>query len=284
MGCSESMNSELKLTVDLNTPIFKTSQIKHSAMIRTSLKDFCTQIVSSNVNSEYRESCKNYKVTCKGITYAINENISLYDLRLTEKDTISISGSINEPKKIEVTLKICYPRPKEISLKVSRNSLVKDLLEEDSNFRFIRSDIQLDMNEKLENYDIGNKSRVIVLVGDNPCEDVQKWRIKKTGLILEACCMNNNCVAYKQRVSLSLGLGDFDIVNEMSCENYHSCTCCNSLLSKAIKFGYCHCQVSYCEFQSDGIPVEVVNSTKDFLEGVLPVGLESFVVKLSPLI
>ncbi|OMJ69890.1 hypothetical protein SteCoe_32260 [Stentor coeruleus] len=283
MGCSESLNSEVRLIVNLNTPIFKTNRIDHSAPANTSLKDFCAQIIPSNISADYRDSCKNYKVVIKEKNYSINENLSLYDLTLKENDEITIKASITEQKKVEITMKIFYPQPKEVTLNIRKDTLIRDLLEEHPQFRFIRSDIQLDFDEKIENYDIGNKIKLIVLVGDNNCEDIQKWKIKKTGLILEATCMNKNCVAYKQRICLSLGLGTFDIVNEMSGDNERYCICCKEVLGKAVKFGYCHCEIRGNETGNNGSMLEMVERTKDYIEGVLPLNAENYLVTLTEL-
>ena len=277
------MNSVIKLKINFNTPIFKAPTMKESTTIRTHLRDFCKQLICSNISSEYRDSSMAFDIVCKGKTYSIKECMPIYDLRLAEEDEISIHATVLEPKNIELTLKILYLQPKEITLKVNKTTLISDLLDYDSSLRFIRGDIELDLDQKIEDYDIMNKSKLHIIVDKVPCEEVQIWKIKKTGLVLEAGCMNIGCVAYRQRICINLGLGEFDVKSEISQENDRYCVCCQELLGKVSKIGFCHCKYSYTEILTHGDTREVCKNTKDYVEGIIPSTGEQFIVNLAPL-
>ena len=173
MGCSESMNAKIKLRVHFNLPIFKSETFQQTATIRTTLRNFCKQAVYANICSEYRESQMTFKITCKEKVYTIRDCIPIYDLHLIEDDEIFIQATIIEPKNIELTLKILYTQPKEITLRVSKSARISELLDDSSSLRYLRGDIELDLNHKIEDYDIINKSKLFILVEKINSEEVQ---------------------------------------------------------------------------------------------------------------
>lgn len=263
MGCAESMNAEIRLNVEMNVPVFKTPTVKKKSKIRTNLRDFCKEVINANIAAEYRDLNLSFAIQCKGKSFTMKDCLAIYDLRLVDDDVVCIFATVLQPKNLELTLRIVSAEPKEITLKVSKNSLVRDLLNPDPTLRFIRGDIQLDLDQRLESYDIMNKSKLHILVDNTKCEEVQLWKIKKTGMILEAACMNSECCAYRQRICINLGLGEFDVNSEISEEIGRFCVCCNSLLGKVTKFGFCHCAFKYLESGTGG-------KTKDYVEGVMP--------------
>ena len=272
------MNAEIKLLIELNAPIFKKERLTRRTKIRTHLRDFCKEIINSNINSEYRDAHLSFSIVCKDKVYSIKDCIALYDLRVTNDDTVSINATLLQPKNLELTLRIISDTPKEITLKVSKTSLVRDLLDPDPRLRFIRGDIELDQDQSIESYDIMNKSKLHVLVDHAQCNEIQPWKVKKTGLVLEASCMNISCMAYRQRICINLGLGEFDIMNEISQEIERVCVCCEGVLGKTMKYGFCHCAFKYWEESSEGEKREVCGKTKDFVEGAIPLGSTSVIV------
>ena len=278
MGCSESMNAEIKLLVELNTPIFKKENLTYRTKIRTHLRDFCKKIISSNLSSEYRDANLSFVIRCKDKTYSMKDCIALYDLRVMNEDTVSIAATLLQPKNLELTLRIISAEPKEITLKVAKTTLVRDLLDPDSRLRFIRGDIELDQDQTIESYDIMNKSKLHVLVDNAQCSEIQSWKVKKTGLVLEASCINVSCMAYRQRICINLGTGEFDIMNEISQDIERYCVCCTGLLGKTVKYGFCHCAFKYLEENSEGDSREVCGKTKDFVEGAISLGSSSVIV------
>ena len=57
--------------------------------------------------------------------------------------------------------------------------------------------------------------------------------------------MNFDCTAYKQRICINLGFGEFFLDSEISSDNQRDCSLCSSMLGKVNKVGYAHCIVSY---------------------------------------
>jgi len=219
-------------------------------------------VISQYQDNDYKSQELCYKITFRGKSYSVNDCVSLYDLRLTAEEIIQITGCPLDSKKIELTLKICYQVPKEITCKYQKCTLIKDLLGDECDFRFIRGNIELDPEKTLEDYEISNKSKLIVLVPGVVCEDAQVWKIKKTGLVLEANCMNPDCAAYKQRICLNLGVGEFDMAGELSVENERECLNCGDVLSRISKIGFCHCVASVWEVGCEEKRMEV----KDYME------------------
>ena len=277
MGCSQSLNSEVQLAVDLNTPIFKCAQVKHSITIRSSLRELCKQVINLHQDNEYINQEVLYQISVKGKNFSINDCVSLYELRISPEDKISITASVTDSKKIELTLKICYENTKTIVAKFQRNTLIRDLLECHKGFRYIRGDIELELDRTLEDYNICNKNKLTVLVDRVNTEEIQIWKIKKSGLVAEATCMNPDCVAYKQRICLNLGMGEFDMQFELSSENLRECICCNAQLAKVSKIGFCHCEATITESDCN---CEKKIKVEDYVDYPLPADLPRFKVKV----
>ena len=276
MGCSQSLNSQVQVEVDLNPPIFKSPHVKHSIAVRSSLRELCKQVINLHQDNEYINQEVNYKISVKGKNFSINDCISLYELRLATEDKIAITASVTDSKKIELTLKICHLNTKTIVAKFQRSTLVRDLLECQKGFRYVRGDIELELDRTLEDYNICHKNKLSVLVEGVNTEEIQIWKIKKSGLVAEANCMNPDCVAYKQRICLNLGFGEFDLQFELSHDNQRECVCCFSTLSNINKIGFCHCQVSVNEV---ACCLEKKIRVEDYVDYPLPGDLAGLKVK-----
>lgn len=71
--------------------------------------------------------------------------------------------------------------------------------------------------------------------------DAPKWRIVTQGLNLEATCINNICEAFKQKVWVQKGLGNFN----MNTECYNSpCPVCKEDTEKVNNAGFWDCKYS----------------------------------------
>lgn len=77
--------------------------------------------------------------------------------------------------------------------------------------------------------------------------------------------MNLSCEAYKQRICVNLGIGEFDINAEISSDNQRNCESCDSVLGKVCKVGFAHCIVSYTVNVS-GNNREVLQKIKTYSE------------------
>ena len=280
MGCSQSLNSQVQVGVDLNTPIFKCPHVKHCIAVRSSLRELCKQVINLHQDNEYINQEVVYRISVKGKSFSINDCVSLYELRIAAEDKIEITSSVTDSKKIELTLKICHLNTKTIVAKFQRTTLVRDLLECHKGFRYVRGDIELEPERSLEDYNICNKNKLTVLVDGVSTEEIQIWKIKKSGLVAEATCMNPDCVAYKQRICLNLGFGEFDLLSELSSDNQRECVCCFAALSNISKIGFCHCQVTVNELDCN---LEKKIKVEDYIEYPLPGDLAGFRVKAEKL-
>lgn len=279
MGCSNSMNSEIFLIVNLNTPVFKQSEIVMSVKRKTQIGDLCKEILISQLSAEYQNKNISCKITCKNKDYTINDCVSIHELHLVDRETIKVEAIEFEQKDTEIILKVFSMDPREIVINANNKYLVRDLLCANSHFRFIKGDIEMDNDEKIENYKILGGSKVIVIINDYPCDEIQPWRIKKSGLVLEAVCMNIECVANKQRICINLGIGEFDLYLETSEENERECVCCREKLGKVSRIGVCHCQYRYNHAIEDGSLNEESGKTIDYIEIPFTRGNDSVILK-----
>ena len=84
--------------------------------------------------------------------------------------------------------------------------------------------------------------------------------------------MNERCTAFKQRICINLGFGDFDIFSEISNEIERFCVCCGLLLGKVVRIGFCHCEYIYKECQSNELVETKCGRVKGYEEGQIPNG------------
>ena len=173
MGCSESLNTELKLIIKFNTPIFKLSSLKTKVKGQTYFRDFCDSLISLYLNPEFQDLPKSITVHCNGQSYSSKDCRPICEYRFQANDIISINAKPVAEKPIELTLKIFYSTPKEITVKVPKSSNITSLIEYDSKLRPIKGDIELNFNHKIDDYDFVNKSKIFVLVKNFKCDEIQ---------------------------------------------------------------------------------------------------------------
>ena len=267
MGCNTSVNSDLQIPVDLSpNTIFKSERLVEKSTIRTSLKDFCKKVIQSNIQPSFISRSMSFQIVCKGKEYSLKDNVNLNDLFLTPDDRISINVQLLDEKIFEVTLKHLTGSMKEERKQVTRSTLVSSLVSRNE-FKVLLGHLQLDHDQCLEDYDVINPARLIVIENGMDVADLQTWKIKKSGLVLEALCMNLTCQAYKQRICVNLGLGEFNIDSETSPDNTRECEVCGEGLGNICKITFVHCQVSYsmkCEDDNiRDISIKVKNCLED---------------------
>jgi hypothetical protein len=156
--------------------------------------------------------------------------------------------------------------PREEKKQVSRSTLISSLVPR-SEFRVLLGYLQLEIDQSLEDYDIINNTRLTVVDELQDKLELQPWKIKSSGLVLEAICMNMSCQAYKQRICINLGLGEFNIESEISPDNVRTCEVCESTLGNVCKISFVHCLVSYemkCEDDNvRDVAIKVKNCLED---------------------
>mmetsp|Transcript_28271 Transcript_28271/g.27964 ORF Transcript_28271/g.27964 Transcript_28271/m.27964 type:complete len:105 (+) Transcript_28271:601-915(+) len=78
--------------------------------------------------------------------------------------------------------------------------------------------------------------------------------------------MNHECVAYKQRVCICLGMGKFDAILEMSDGREHKCPVCNQDIYRANKFGFANCSYMFCGILDDDSSRSECRNSKGYNE------------------
>jgi hypothetical protein len=268
MGCNQSVNTDILVRVELNQPVFKVSSAQVKTSLRANLKDFCKKVISVHLQNGYSSRVAAFQVVIKGKPYEITSSVMIYDLRLEPTDCITISGVLLNGTTIEVVLKYSTNNAKEETKEVHRSSTIRSaVLKPD--VRVLLGYLELDLEQKFEDYDIESKTRLHVIEENSNLQDLQLWKVKKSGLILEALCMNSGCEAYKQRICINLGMGEFDVNSEISQDNQRFCECCDMPLGSVCKVGFAHCVASYFVELSDGKMKEVVERVRGYCENNL---------------
>ena len=243
MGCNGSVDSETEIQVEFNPPVFKTTSACCKSSRSTTLSDFCKRVISSNISTAYANRSLSFQIFCKGKQYSLNDFLHIYDLHLERTDSIKIEGLLLDARPVEVTLKYLGSNAKELVEEVNTSSPIRSFINK-SECRVLLGYLELDLDQRLEDYGITSKTRLNIIEDNSTCEEVQVWKIKQSGLVLEAICMNCDCAAYKQRISINLGLGEFNLSSEVSLDNLRNCPACESALGRVSKVGYAHCCVS----------------------------------------
>lgn len=264
MGCNNSVDAKVVIRVEFNLPVFKSQFATVQSTLRSTLKEFCRKAVSANIDSAYLNKSKSFKISCKDKQYNLTDLTHIYDLRLESTDIVKIEAVLLDNKSIEIILKFFGNAPKEVTQEVTRSSLIRSLINNPDS-RVLLGYLELDHGQTIEDYDIGPKTRLHIIEDLIP-DEVQLWKLKKSGIVLETICMNSNCVAYKQRISISLGFGEFNLQCELSSDNQRHCPACDSPLGKVSKLGYAHCKIAYNVVLPDGTTGKVFDKIVNYSE------------------
>ncbi|OMJ79647.1 hypothetical protein SteCoe_20265 [Stentor coeruleus] len=266
MGCNQSVDTDILVHVNLNSPIFNSESISVKSTVRTLFKDLCKKVILDNISSNYSPKALSYRITFKGKEYSLEDSNRIYNLRLQPNDTLTIIGIPMEIKKSNILITYFSATSRyETEKEVSKLALIKTIVEK-PNSKVIYGQLELEHDQKFDDYDIPSNTRLHILEDGHNINEIQMWKIKKSGLVLEALCLNINCSAFKQRIIINIGLGEFDINAEISQDNEKQCGCCGAVLGKVCKVGYAHCVVSYTAILSDGNSKEVINKIKMYSE------------------
>lgn len=265
MGCNQSAKFDVQLQIELNTPYFTKTSILQKFQLRLTIRELCKSIISLNLNSEYQPQNLCFRIIYKGKTFSIKDSTTLLELHVTPFDIISIQGELKVSALIAITLKYCGENVKEEVKEIASDTLVTSILHNPS-AKAVFGYLQLDNDQRLSDYEIMPRTKLHIVEDFRLPEEIQAWKIKKTGLIFEALCMNEGCEAYKQRICINLGVGEFDINAELSGDNERKCECCDSLLGKVCKVGFAHCIVRYEVVLADGTCREIRDVVKNYIE------------------
>lgn len=264
MGCNTSVNSSIIVRVEFTSPGYKSETLTEKCTIRTTLKEFCQKIIQSNIEPALI-SRMTYQITYKDKEYSIKDQTRLCDLRVTPEDSIKINAVLSDQRVFDLIIKYYTANPKEEKKQVNRSTLISSIIPK-SDYKVLLGHLELDHDQTLDDYDILNKTRLIVVEDFSEFPEIQAWKIKKSGLVLEALCMNIDCQAYKQRICVNLGLGEFNINSEVSQDCCRECVSCGSYLGSVCKVSFVHCIVSYSAKSDERGPRDVVVRVKNSLE------------------
>ena len=172
MGCNASLNLDLTVSVELNSPIFKVNSVCEKTPQSGSLSNFCQKVISSYINAAYVQKTMAFLISCKGKQYSINDTIRMNQLHLGPDDCISIEAILLDHKSIELNLKFLSLNAKEMIKTLNTSALLGSIVPKRSS-RIIYEDLELDHDQKIENYEITNKATVYVIEDGNQSEEVQ---------------------------------------------------------------------------------------------------------------
>ncbi|CAG9317219.1 unnamed protein product [Blepharisma stoltei] len=203
-----------------------------------------------------------YKVVLKfrGKIYNSHDPTTLLDLNAENGEKLSISVSPKEKPKdktfMNIRLHCCTDEY--ICIFIKNGSTVLQLQEEivkykqccnQTDLKIIYKHLELSSEEYVPEIEEGILD---VFSNTKISENLQSpWKIKKSGLVKEGLCMNINCLAYKQIVSVNKGLGHFNLLAEASHLNIEKCGICDEKLYNTHRIGFANCVYSYKAIKND---------------------------------
>lgn len=272
MGC-ENSKREVKLRLSLDSRYFQNPEFH------------CTKLLNSPVQELFREAKKrlinqdanlDMKMFIGSAPIDSSSTLSLKDLGILENSKVKIGVRANV---IKLRILIQKESPMKAFVAMQKKKNIRDLklkvlknVDPDEIFAIFRNIVL--PNEVLISHLQLKEQEVLTLVEKSDSKLLAMWRYKRPGLIVEGLCMNSDCQAYRQRVSICKGFGHFEVASEMV--QTQCCPICFENISKiaSISLAWCHYQATY------------LNSTHtaelDFSEEI-PKDWESAVLKISPL-
>ncbi|CAG9310402.1 unnamed protein product [Blepharisma stoltei] len=259
MGGCGSRTTSVKIIFSFDKRYFSSWTRKQWIPKETSFRQIHSEIKKALLSSYSQQK---YKILLKFRSkfYSSHDPTTFLDLNAKNGEKVSISVVPKEETKgkdsINVRLHCCIEEC--ICVFIKRRSTFCQLQEEilksktcctQTDLKIVYKDLELSPEDLVP--DIGNEA-LDVFSNSKPYESIlSPWKIKKSGLVKEGLCMNVDCLAYKQIVSVNKGIGHFNLIAEMSLLNSEKCVICNEKLHNTHRIGFVNCVYSYSAVKND---------------------------------
>lgn len=256
MGCKES-KQDINVRVSLDSRYFEDSEIT------------CTKSINSPVQELFREAqkklkskneCLDMKLCIEGTYIDSCSKLSLKDLGVYENSKLVIGVRTNN---VKFTVLIQSETPTKASVSMKKQKTILDLkrkLGKNANpedFIVLFRNIALPDITPIWHLHLDD-NEIVTMLAKTDNYLVALWKYKTPGFIIEGLCMNSDCQAYRQRVCIEKGFGQFDISHEFG--NLQDCPSCGATVSTVVSMG-----VAWCKYSAEFLN-EKNNTEKEIIE------------------
>jgi hypothetical protein len=247
MGC-ESSKKSIDLVVNLDSRYFQDSEISCKKPLDCKVQDLFSEARKKLLKPDESVDLK----LCVGGTYVDSTSVmSLNDLGICESSSLKMQVRSNT---IKITVSVQTDPPSKSVISFQKKKSIEELKKKviknttpDSVIALLRNIVLTD-DVLIKDLNL-KEQEVITFVLKNESGLLALWRYKYPGLVIEGLCMNCDCQAYKQRVSISKGYGTFDITSELC--GTHECPSCMVSISRVVCVGVAWCAYTIEYFNSN---------------------------------
>lgn len=282
MGCQQSSQAYINIKIILNDEFYKEKITARSVQSKSSISFLLKEINSELLRDHINLNKLKIRVSYMKKLYPYTSKQTLEDLNVKDKDELQILCKEMHCEKIQ--LGIQSPNSSRLNLlSLYKDQTISKLKEKirhkgvfSGTFQLIWKDIQLDEMLTIESYNIASGDTLNIMIFDRDLtsptkkKSTPRWKVKKAGLVLEGFCHNDRCMAFKQRVSIVLGYGEFNMVHEMTQLQKHVCPVCQVAMSRLHHFGFVNCTYKVNGVLMDNTVKEIDSTVycyEEFMQG-----------------
>lgn len=273
MGCKQSYSSFVKVTFSLPKDYFIHTDFIQELRPSTQIRSLVQELKKFHLKDDISPNKLEIKFLYKKYIYPSNSRKTLEEISYSEKSSLRVICRELQEEQINIRFQCCEIPMNTVNMIVKTGTTIGELKEQlrrrevckAGKFHLVWQSLDLEDDRHLEDYEIENDDTVKVIINLRSVSVGTKdapscWKLKNLGLVLEGICMNDRCVAYKQRVSTVLGFGEFDITAE--CNNPKQyCSMCCSQFRKIQNFGFVNCSIKCRAVMQNGI-IQVFRENK----------------------
>lgn len=251
MGCNQSSSKLVTVHIKLDRAFFKEELVIRKVLSSTKISEIMHEVKIMLLNDSISASKLRLHVTYKNEKFSSSTSKTLDDIGMKDKETLQVCCKELNYEKIQLSLQICgkiylmnYPKSATVA-RLKKRITSKGLMRTKV-FHIIWNDLQLENEKTFEFYGIEDKDVLIVLqnprkITNSTAEKTKGWKLKNSGFVLEGVCQNDRCLAFKQRVSIPMGLGEFNVLMEMTEVSKHFCPMCELPIGRISSCGFIYC-------------------------------------------
>lgn len=280
MGCQQSNQQIYEVNFRLPIDYFNEVVVCKKLRSSTRLSEIIKELKAYDLHDKYSPNKISLKIVYNKKVYKSTQNLTLEGIYYNDKDELNIICKEYRVEKILIRFQSCQASMKSTALQISKNATVRSIKEKlrhkklinTSKFHLVWYDLDLEDEKSLDFYNIGADEVLMIILNlkNIPQRTSQQalpqtWKVKNSGLIFEGICQSDRCTAYKQRVSVVVGYGDFNMNLELVELHKYVCPVCSTPLNKVKQFGFANCSFKCYGVLNDG-SIKCIEDTKTTYE------------------
>lgn len=257
MGCKQS-SREVDLMISLDSRYFEDSELLYHASLSSPVQELFREARKRQKNAKDHFDMK--IILGNNVHVDSSSTVSLKELGVSENSFVKLAVLANIAK-IKVLIQTDPPKKTTVTLgikkciKVLKQKIMKDVDSDD--IIILHRNINLPNSTLIKQLNLKENESLSLILKNSKLAAI--WRYREPGFIIEGLCMNSECHAYKQRVSICKGYGSFELSNETT--SSHQCPICTQELSKIL-----NCGLAWCTYTADYILSDVKLSKSESLD------------------